>query len=311
MKNFQIIPIASVLVPLCSGLALAAPSADSVLRDMVKAEKSLSYSGTATVTRSGAPTKTIQIWRDAAKRRLEWTAPPVSRGDLLVDDGQNVWHYFRSDGPNGTAVQTRGAAEIDWQRLAQSMTAKLHGSDNVAGREAWIVSLTPRQGGQAPLKVWIDQKVFARLRVERGSGATKSTMALQKVNFGVVPQSRFQWTPPAGANITRTRGTLFNDFVQARRVANWLAEPHTLPQGYAFESAVVDTSGNGGKGEAWLRYANGFSRFSVFQQRIDDNRNFPVQKTKSGGWFVQSGGNRFVVLGLPDSTAQSVAASLK
>ncbi len=308
MKRPIIFKLVAFLVPLAHGVVLAAPQADKLLQATEKADKTLRYSGTAVVARPGVPSKTLQIWHDGEKRRLEWTAPPVSRGDLLVDDGNSVWHYFSSE---NNAVQTRGAAEIDWHRLAQSMTAKVEGSGKVAGRDAWIVALKPRDKNQSPLKVWIDQKVFARLRVERGSGAAKSTMAMQKINFGAVPPRLFQWSPPAGAQITRTSGTLYNDFLQAQRGASWLSAPNSLPSGYDFESAVVDASGNGGKGEAWLRYANGLSRFSIFQQHTGDGVVFKLQKTKTGGWFVQKGGSRFIVLGLPDAPAQRVANSLK
>lgn len=312
MQRLTILKITAAILPLLgsaiSATAEVTPTAETLLRGMTNAEKTLSYSGTFVVSRPGTPTKTIQMWRSGEKRRLEWVSPPVSRGDLLVDDGQSVWHYFQKD---NTAVQTRGATEIDWQRLSQNMIAKVEGSSNVAGRAAWIVEFVPKNGKMPEVKVWIDQKTMARLRVERGNSATKSIMALQKVNFGAVPASRFQWSPPASAVITRTNGTLYNDWAQANRAASWLSSPANVPAGYAFESAVVDAAGNAGKGEAWLRYANGLNRFSVFQQRTDDNRPFPAQKTKSGGWFVQKGGNRYVVLGLADSKAKSVAESLK
>jgi outer membrane lipoprotein-sorting protein len=297
----------AALFAAASNAAQAAPSAEELLRSLQKAEKSLHYSGTATITRAGAPARTIQVWQAGNKRRLEWTAPPVARGDLLINDGQNVWHYFRSE---KSAVQTRGGVEIDWSRLSRVMNAKVSRGDDIAGREAWLLSLSPREGNQPPLKVWVDQKTGARLRIERGSGTAKTTMTLQKVQFGAVPAARFQWSPPSGARVTRTEGTLYTDVAQARRTASWLGMPNSLPPGYVFESAVVDTSGNGGKGEAWLRYANGINRFSIFQQRTGDNKAVPTQKAGSG-WFSQANGNRFMVLGLSDNQARQVLESLK
>lgn len=307
MKHSTISRLTFFLAGLSHITAHAAPSVPELLRSLSKAEKTVHYNGTATVTRAGSPNRTIQVWRAGAKRRLEWTAPPVARGDLLLDDGQSVWHYFRSE---NSAVQTQGDSEMDWNRISRVMNARVGGADKVAGREAWILSFVPRDSNQPPLKVWVDRKTGARLRIERGTGAAKTTMTLQRVQFGAVPASRFQWSPPAGARVTRTSGTLFNDAAQARRAAAWLSVPNHVPKGYAFENAVVDTSGNAGKGEAWLRYANGINRFSIFQQRISDNRPVPIQKT-GGGWFVQNGGNRFLVLGLEDTEARRVLESLK
>ena len=179
-RNFLQLTIAA----LASLPAHAAPGAGDLLRSMAGAQNSLSYSGTMQITRPAAASITIQIWRAGEKQRLEWTAPALMRGDVLVDDGQSVWHYHRAE---NSAIQTRGTAEIDWNRLSRSMDASLAGSGDVAGRAAWIVALTPRGGDTQPgWKVWIDQKNLARLRVER-LGASGQTMALQDVSFAPVP----------------------------------------------------------------------------------------------------------------------------
>jgi negative regulator of sigma E activity len=294
---------------LISAPAFAAPGAGDLLRSMEGAEKSLSYSATALVTRGSAPPMTIQIWRDGAKRRLEWSAPQIMRGDVLVDDGRSVWRYHRAE---NSAVQTRGTGEMDWGKLSRSMQPAMAGSGNVAGRAAWIVALTARGARQPTLKVWIDQKNLARLRVDRldASGKASRSYAVQSIRFGDVPASRFSWTPPAGARVTRTSGTLYSDLSQAHRAASWLQVPDFVPPGYEFESAVVDPAGNGGAGEAWLRYANGINRFSVFQQRTGDNKVFAAQR-QGAGWFIQRGGSRFMVLGLPDAEARRVIESLR
>ncbi len=294
-----------VLLPL-SLPSHAAPNAADLLRSMVGAQKNLNYSGTMQITRPAAPPMIIKVWRSGDKKRLEWMAPPVMRGDVLADDGQSVWQYHRAE---NSAVQTRGTAEIDWNRLGRSMAASLSGGGNIAGRAAWIVELTPRGKAQPAWKVWIDQKNFARLRVEH-TGLAGQTMTLQKVVFAPIADNQFQWSPPAGANITRTNGTLFNERGAAQRAANWLQIPGFVPRGYNFESAVVDPNGAGGKGEAWLRYANGINRFSIFQQRTGDSVAVPARRA-GGGWFVQQNGSRYLVLGLSDAQTQKIAVSLK
>lgn len=293
---------------LCPLGAQAAPSASDLMRSVAAAEKSLSYSGTAVVTRGTAPPMSIKVWRSGGKSRLEWTAPPVMNGDVLVDDDVSVWRYHRGE---NSAFQTRGRAEIDYARLNRTMNASLAGAGNVAGRAAWIVNLTPREAGNSPMKLWIDKQNFARLRVDRTSASGRSTsMALQSVKFGSIPASQFHWSPPAGARVTRTNGTLYNDPATARRAAGWLEIPSFVPRGYEFESAVVDPQGNGNKGEAWIRYANGINRFSIFQQRTGDNLAALSQSVKDG-WFAQQGGSRFIVLGLPSTEAKQVVESLK
>jgi negative regulator of sigma E activity len=289
--------------------AQAAPNAAELLRRMEGAEKNLRFSATAQVTRRNAPAMTMRIWQSGAKRRVEWLSPQIRRGDVLVDSGDSVWIYHRGE---NSAVQTRGNAEVDWSRLGQTMSAAVAGEDSVAGREAWIVALTPRGASKPSLRVWIDQKNLMRLRVDRldNSGQSLQNMALKNISLGDVAPERFQWSPPAGANVTRTSGTLYNDSAVAQRAAGWLQIPSFVPPGYQFESAVIDAAGNGGRGEAWLRYANGVNRFSIFQQRTPETS--PIKAQRAGdGWFAQQGGSRFMVLGLPDAQAQKVIASLK
>lgn len=288
----------------------AAPSANELLHSIASAEKNLSYSGTTIVTRHKAPPMTLKVWRSGDKRRIEWMAPPVMRGDLLVDDGDSVWRYHSKE---NSAIQTRGAGEMDWARLSRTMNASLlPGNVTIAGRPTWGLALTPKGEAYPSLKVWVDQKNYARLRVDRldAAGQTVRSMGLQNVRFGPVPAGQFQWTPPAGATVTRTNGTLYSDANQAKRAASWLETPSKLPTGYEFESAVVDPSGNGGQGEAWLRYANGINRFSIFEQRTKDNNLLATQK-QGGGWFMQQGGSRYMILGLGDSEAKKVLESLK
>jgi outer membrane lipoprotein-sorting protein len=287
------------------------PSADALLQAMGKAERTIQYSGVAEMARQGAPTMVVRIWRSGSKRRLEYSAPQVMVGDLLIDDGSSVWRYHRAD---NSAVQTRSAARsgdgaIDIDKEDRTFNLKLIGTATTAGRTAWVVSLTPRAGNGTGRKFWIDRATKALLRVERLKGVDSAAeyVALRNVKFGAVPTAQFRWSPPPQANVTRTSGTLFMQFTQARRAArSWLQFPHYKPRGYVFESAVVDAS----KGEAWLRYTNGLSRFSIFQQRAPNGGTKELQRVR-GAWYWQRGGSRFLLVGPPVNEASKVAASVR
>ena len=302
------------------GVALAAgvtptlastPSGDVLLRDMIKAERTIQYSGVARMARQGGPTIVVSIWRNGVRRRLDYSAPQIMRGDVLVDDGSNVWRYHRAD---NTAVQTRsavrtGASGMNLERIDRTFSVKVLGKATTAGRPAWLVTLAPRNGGQAGRKLWIDQQTKALLRVEQigRAGGAGDSLVLQRVNFGPVPAAKFHWSPPPQAKVTRTSGMLFMQLAQARQAArSWLQLPHYIPRGYVFESAVVDST----KGEAWLRYTNGLIRFSIFQQRAPDGDSRPLRKV-SGAWYWQRGGSRFLLVGPPVDQAGNIAASVR
>jgi negative regulator of sigma E activity len=297
----------SALMALCAfsqaaNAAPKVPAANDLLRAMSQAEQKAEFYGVMVTNRRGEPGETVRIWRDGAKRRLEWLSPPVRRGDVLVDDGQNVWLYHRNE---NAAVQTKSLRR---ERMSFSGEAKTVGSGQVAGRRAWIVELG-RRDGRNKRRIWIDAATKVRLRAERvdEKGRVEAT-ALQSVDFGSVEKSRFSWSAPAGTKVTRTSGRLFVSLPGAKKAAGWLQYPRVLPTGFSFESAVVD----GEKGEAWLRYTDGARRFSIFQQRARHaSTQNSAPRAVDGAWYRQSAGSRLLGVGLPGDTAQTVMRSVR
>jgi outer membrane lipoprotein-sorting protein len=273
----------------------AAPSVTEVLQDWARAERTLAFSATETVERPGAPTVRLRVQRDGRKRRLDYLAPNVRRGDSVIDDGKTTWIYLRGE---NVAVQTVSRPDNE-MTATRATKARVAGVGSIADRLTWIVDLTR---GQSQRRLWIDQKNGALLRRETRRGAQLiENSVLEDVRFGAVPASVFQWKPPAGANVSRTTGTLYASANAARRVAA-LRFPRWTPRGYSFESAIVDVR----QGEAWLRFS-GAKRFSIFQSRAQTDA--ALQKV-DGAWFFARGGNRFVIVGLDESDARQLAASL-
>ncbi|HEX8832608.1 MAG TPA: sigma-E factor regulatory protein RseB domain-containing protein [Abditibacteriaceae bacterium] len=309
-RNWVVLSAATLLTALPFSLAAqAAPSAQSLLAAMAKAENTVSLSGTEVMERDGSPSLKMRVWRDGARRRVEFLEPPVRRGDVIVDNGQNVWIYHRAE---QTAVQTRSSASVErlqgnLARMGRRFESRVAGESTVAGRKTWIVEIAPRGSKQAVRRFFIDQNSKAVLRHERYVGANRvESSVFQSVATTDVPASRFNWNPPQGAKVTRTSGTLFPRLQGAKRAAAWLQSPAFVPSSYAFESAIVDNT----KGEAWLRFSSGSERFSIFQQRDGDGIIWPP-KALPQGLFWQRGGSRFLVVGAPSDAAGRVAESVK
>ena len=92
----------------------------------------------------------------------------------------------------------------------------------------------------------------------------------------------------------------------AKKAAGWLRPPTKLPQGYSFLNAEID----GEKKEAWLRYSNEKNVFSIFQQRADEEKNVEFTSI-DGGFYWQDVKDRFLIAGLPEAQAKTVAQSVK
>lgn len=260
-----------------------AQSADEILRAVRASEAKAQYSATQVVQR-GARREVATLFRSGSKRRLEWSAPDVKAGDILVDDGEFVTLYHRAD---HSAIQTRsfgrapGIAAGEW---------KVNATTTQNGRAVRVLS---RSNGR---KISVDARKNIILRTENRGTVT----ALQNVQFGSVPDAKFQFVKPDGVTLTRINGRLVNDLGAARRLTTWVQPLTQLPGGYVFESAVA------GKDEIWLRYTNGQKRFSIFQQQTSDSGEVPPQKV-DGGWFWRKGGIRFLATGVPDSAINAMA----
>ena len=257
-----------------------AQDAATLISQMRAAESKAQYSGTLSIVRGGQR-ESARVWRDGQKRRWQWSAPALKKGDVLVDNGVNLYLYHAAE---NNVTQTQSAPALP----------NLGGGWKVVSPLGAHYVLT--RGAQ---KLTIDKARKILLRFENGA----SVYALQNVKFGAQAASLFQFQTSQGAKVTRSNGKLFTDVAAARASANWLKAPTNLPAGYALESAIAAPD------EVWLRYSNGKNRFSLFEQRAEAGTVAPTKV--DGGYFWKSGGIRYLASGVSSGTAQSLAGSLK
>lgn len=261
-----------------AGSAVQAQDAATLLKQMRAAETKAQFSATQ-ITRRNGRQETAHLFRDGLKRRLEWLEPSVRRGDVLVDDGTNVWLYHRAD---NAVTQTKSA----------SRAPMLGGSWNVAKKDGDFVL----KRGSSELTIDGTRKHIVRFE----NGPT--VVGLTNIDYGTVDDTKFRFVVPSGARLTKIDGQYYYNLANARRAANWFKVPAKLPE-FDFESAVV------GNDEVWLRYTDGARRISIFQQKAPGG-NIDPQRV-DGGWFWRSGGIRFLATGGPDSVILGLTKSLK
>ncbi len=270
-----------LFVPLClCGSSAFAQDAQTLVSQMKQAESTISYS--ATQTGNGG---TARVFRLGLKRRLEWIAPSVKRGDILVDDSANVFLYHRAE---ASATKTNSRSRVP--SFVASGAAK---PTTFAGRRAFLVSVSGRR------TLTIDASTKALLAVRGGNGG----FALSNIRFAPVPASKFAFTAPAGVKLNSFDGALYANLSGAKRAARWIKAPQSLPSGWSFESAIV------GQNSAWLRYSNGQNRISLFQQPTTDPNLKP--QPVDGGTFWKRNGVRFLATGSPQNALSAVVDQLK
>ena len=256
-----------------------AQDAATILNQMRAAEAKIQYSGTLFIVRNGQR-ETASVWRNGPKRRWQWSAPALKKGDVLVDNGANLYLYHRSE---NSVTQTQSTPLLP--NLGSGWKVGKSGGNFVLSR------------GKQKLTVDGTRKILLRFE---NDGAI---YALQNLNFGAQPANKFDFRTPAGAKVNRSNGKLFVDVAAARANVNWLKAPTQLPTGYALESAIAAPD------EVWLRYSNGKSRFSLFEQRAEGATVAPTKV--AGGYFWKTGGIRYLASGVSAGTAKSLAGSLK
>jgi outer membrane lipoprotein carrier protein len=133
------------------------------------------------------------------------------QGDVLVADGRHLWIYSPSTDRTQVIRSAMGAggAQVDFQReLTEDPTARyvatLIGTATVGGRQTHVISLVPR--GRSPyrlIRVWVDQQdsIIRRFEMtEENDTVRRIELSNVRINPNL-PDSTFQFTPPAGAQI--------------------------------------------------------------------------------------------------------------
>jgi len=261
-------------------IPISAQETSNLLSEMTKSENAISYS--ATQTGSGG---TARIYRSGRKRRLEWLAPNVKRGDVLVDDGTHVLLYHRAE-RSATKTDSRGL-------LTNFSPAGIASPTTFAGRRAYSVPVSGRR------TLVIDAQTKTLLAVRGANGG----YALSNIRFGAVPDAKFQFVAPQGVALTVFDGSLYANVNAAKRVARWLKTPTQLPSGWKFESAIV------GQSSAWLRYSNGRNRFSLFEQPTTSG--YLAPRPVNGGTFWKNDSVRFLATGISGSALDQLTQALK
>jgi chaperone LolA len=133
-------------------------------------------------------------------------------GDIIVSDGAHIWVYYPSVDVKQViraAAGSGGAGGVDLQAQfvgdpLQRFDYVTHGTEAVAGREADVLTLTPKSEiGYDKLKVWIDRRdgLVRRFEITEHNGSTRRFELSDLELNPTLQDDVFEFTPPAGATI--------------------------------------------------------------------------------------------------------------
>jgi outer membrane lipoprotein-sorting protein len=303
---FVTLIISSLLLGAC---AAQLPTADEIVAKMETARANTQDVHATVAIAFTSPDKTgtmvIEGWMqklpDAAdgkpKARVRAEVREASQSDvvgtLLVSDGEQFWLYSPAKNTvvTGTAAEMKqqaptsptGATQMLQDVVQKGLDAvdlKVLGAEQVAGKNTWKVTISPKPETSAKLNLagviegtmWVDEALALPLKLsvdasDFGSGTVE--VRTIELNTGL-SADLFSYTPPAGAEIVKAADLVAKmaptvaTLDEARRnVSFTLREPSYLPAGMALvEVRVVGTD------TVILNY-NGGTSMSLVQSSSD------------------------------------------
>ena len=287
--------------------ASATPTPRAIFKMALDAPRLIDYEGTKIITalRNGRM-ETVTV-AESHKRpnllRLEYLSPEDVAGRVIVDDGTTARHY--EPGLNmlfeDHSMQDPGAA-ASLTLLTRNYNIVLLGTDEVIGRQAYVLSLTPHGTG-VQRQLWVDRLTGTVLRSEDrdASRGLVLTTYFSRISFSLnLPEAYFRYRPPAGARVlalqTMTGGTL-NPAELQQQVGFPVLVPPALPEGYTFRGGAVSRFGS--LVSAYLRYSDGGSIISFFEAPAGSigwpTIGLPVRVQSQPGRFIDLGYFRVLI----------------
>ncbi len=243
------------------------PSAFDVLRKMARA-RAISYIATAETIRLKPQTSsaTATIYFKAGRRRVVYGdrfAPAL----VLLDDGKSVYRLL----PRWRiAVRMPIVSQkLNFDLLRKNYELRLLPSEQVAGRDCYVLAAQPKHRSNPMRKVWVDKIHFVVLKDELldPDGTPIRIFVVRSINFNAnVDESLF--SVPSGWQVTNApyRPVADLSLDEAEKIAGFkIRLPQFVPEGYQLSSVGV-TYCQHGTPIVHLQYSDGLNTISVFEK---------------------------------------------
>ncbi|MBI3945297.1 MAG: hypothetical protein HY321_05225 [Armatimonadetes bacterium] len=216
------------------------PSPEAIIQHLVDRGREAEFTGEQETTLFGPPFRVSrqEVVQKSGRRRLTYLSPPELKGKQVYSEGR------RSLLSGGVDVPDIGLGE-DLGSLVKSV----RGTDEIAGRLAYVIEVRAPSRGGASRRIWVDADHWVPLRWEDrdASGDLVSKTTYTRIRFGrdvpnVVPPRAF--TGRSHELELRSAGGISLEEV-ARQVRFRVRKPEHLPTGYRYHTATIKTMGTG------------------------------------------------------------------
>lgn len=226
----------------------------TLLEQAARAARRLSYRGTQMVSfwsESGSSSALVDVAHVGGEGLLLRVTPtPQDPGGAVYDD------------ESGEVPQVVGFARGTLELLATNYDVAVQGSEEVAGRPAYVVTVA-RPGSSPAARFWIDRATRLPLRREVLDGAGRTVRASAFIQLSVGDAQVSEIVREDAANMPAAPQGVPAD-VAVLRDDGWHL-PAALPSG--LQLVDVRVTGEGDATTLHLTYSDGLSTVSVFEQK--------------------------------------------
>ena len=310
------LPLLSLLISSCMTVpALAAnssPEASEWLNKLAQAEQKQSYQGSFVYERNGS-FSSHDIWHRVQDGKvserllqLDGTAQEIVRVDGKVQCVSGALASGVSDLPDAAPRMLDPLKLMSWYDLS------VQGKSRVAGRDAVIVSLSPRDQHRYAFELHLDRKTGLPLRslMLNEKGQLLERFQMTSLDTDNLPTDAQLHASAACKPVERVAST------KTEAVAGWRSD--WLPPGFELINSTVRRDPSRNSAVSSLMYDDGLARFSVFLEPVKEDASADV-RTQLGPTSAVSrrlntpkGKVMVTVVGeIPLGTAERIALSMR
>jgi sigma-E factor negative regulatory protein RseB len=200
------------------------------------------------------------------------------------------------------------------ERIAPFYSFTLVGEDRVAGREAWVVNIQPRDAFRYGYQLWIDKENKLLLKSELRD---KSGFPLEQIMFTelrVLDSVPAELLEPAvsGQNYTWYHGASATRRGDGPQESQWIVS--WMPSGFSMNEHERQALVASGKPVDHMVFSDGLATVSVFIEQLDGDGEMAVGLSRMGGvntYAKHLGDFQVTAVGeVPPATVQRIANSV-
>ncbi len=238
------------------------------------ATPTVTYEGFMTVTHwYGTGTKSEEVhvrFSPPNKYRREFLKPDGSIARVVISDGEKeqvelVKQKKTLIGQAAKKLPKQMDPQKEWALLQKNYRLDYLGTDRIAGRPVFVITMTPLSSGKLTQKLWIDKDSGVILESKRFRSNGNFVVLSRYNKFTTSPSfdvALFVINAPAAEDHEFSPDFLSRDDLH-KNTGRETTLPSILPYGFEFESADYFTVD--GKAVDHFRYTDGLSVLSVFE----------------------------------------------